>query len=333
MIAVSGTSGNTGKPAVAALLARGEKVRVITMEREMIVITGATGNTGKPVVDALLASGEKVRVIGQDAKRLEAFTQKGAEAFVGKVEDAAQMSKAFEGATAVYLLIPQSVGEDYRAYQNHVSDAYLAAVTNSRVPYAVTLSSLGAQHAENTGPIVGLHNLEQKLSGISGLNVLHLRPGPFMENLFMSMVPLRTMGFLPGGTEGDLPVALIAAKDIGAYAAKRLHARDFSGSSIQELLGPRDITMKEIATVIGSAIGKPKLGYMQVPFMMLEPALVQTGLPKNLAKLLIEMWKAGNVGLLAPLEKRSAENTTPTTIESFVAEVFAPAYLGKTAGA
>ena len=52
MIAVSGTSGNTGKPAVAALLARGEKVRVITMEREMIVITGATGNTGKPVVVA-----------------------------------------------------------------------------------------------------------------------------------------------------------------------------------------------------------------------------------------------------------------------------------------
>src|ERR1700733_11859756 len=292
----------------------------------MIVVTGATGNTGRVAVDALLASGEKVRVIGQDAKRLEAFTQKGAEAFVGKVEDAAQMSKAFEGATAVYLLIPQSVGEDYRAYQDHVSDAYLAAVTSSRVPYAVTLSSLGAQHAENTGPIVGLHNLEQKLNGISGLNVLHLRPGPFMENLFMSMVPLRTMGFLPGGTEGDLPVALIAAKDIGAYAAKRLHARDFSGSSVQELLGPRDITMKEIATVIGGAIGKPKLGYMQVPFMMLEPALVQTGMPRSTVALMIEMWKSMNSGALKLHEPRNAKNTTPTSIETFVTEVFAPAY-------
>jgi hypothetical protein len=91
--------------------------------------------------------------------------------------------------------------------------------------------------------------------------------------------------------------------------------------------------MKEIATVVGNAIGKPKLGYMQVPFMMLEPALVQTGMPKNFAKLLIEMWKAGNAGLLAPQEKRSAENTTPTTVESFVTEVFAPAYLANAASA
>ncbi|MGA2899620.1 MAG: NmrA family NAD(P)-binding protein [Candidatus Acidiferrales bacterium] len=299
----------------------------------MIVITGATGNTGKPAVEALLASGEKVRVIGRDAKKLEPFTQKGAEAFVGKAEDAAQMSKAFEGATAVYLMIPPLIDEDYRAYQDRVSDAYLTAVTNARPAYVVTLSSLGAQHSENTGPIVGCHHLEQKMNSVPGLNVLHLRPGPFMENLFMSMTPLRTMGFLPGGAPGDAPLSMIATKDIGAYAAKRLHAHDFSGSSIQELLGPRDITMKEIATVVGNAIGKPKLGYMQVPFMMLEPALVQTGMPKNFAKLLIEMWKAGNSGLLAPQEKRSAINTTPTPIESFVTEVFAPAFLAQSASA
>jgi uncharacterized protein YbjT (DUF2867 family) len=299
----------------------------------MIVITGATGNTGKPAVEALLANGEKVRVIGRDAKKLEPFSQKGAEAFVGNVEDAAQMSKAFDGATAVYLLVPQVIVEDTRAYQDRISDAYLTAVTNARPAYAVTLSSLGAQHSENTGPIVGLHNLEQKLNGIAGLNVLHLRPGPFMEGLFMSMTPLRTMGFLPGGAPGDAPLPMIATKDIGAYAAKRLHARDFSGSSIQELLGPRDVTMKEIATVVGTAIGKPKLGYMQVPFMMLESALVQTGMPKSLAKLLIEMWKAGNAGLLAPQEKRSAINTTLTTIESFVTEVFAPAFLAQSASA
>src|ERR1700719_3217415 len=141
---VSRAIGNAGKPAVAALLARGEKVRVITMEREMIVITGATGNTGRPAVEALLASGEKVRVIGRDAKKLEPFTQKGAEAFVGNAEDAQQMSKAFLGATAVYLLIPQADHEDFRAYQDAVSDAYWKAVSGARVPYAVTLSSLGA---------------------------------------------------------------------------------------------------------------------------------------------------------------------------------------------
>ena len=300
----------------------------------MIVIVGATGHTGRPAAEALLASGEKVRVIGRDAKRLEVFTKKGADAFVGNVEDVASMTKAFEGATAVYLVLPEDISQqDLRAHQELVSDCYAAAVANARVPYVVNLSSIGAQHAEKTGPIVGLHNQEEKLNRIAGLNVLHLRAAYFMENLLMSIPPLRSMGMLPGGLTSDMPMPWIATKDIGEYAATRLAARDFSGSSTQELHGQRDISMKEAASIVGKSIGKPNLGYMQVPFMMLEPALVQMGLPKKTATLLIEMWKGANAGLIVPQEQRSAENTTPTTIESFVTEVFAPAYLGKTAGA
>lgn len=300
----------------------------------MIVITGATGNTGKPASEALLARGEKVRVIGRDAQKLEPLVQKGAEAFVGSAQDAAAMTKAFEGATAAYLMIPADVHQpDFRAYQERVTDAYASAVVAAHVPYVVTLSSIGAKHAEKTGPIVGLHNMEQKLNRIGGLNVLHLRPAGFMENLFMSISPMRTMGIFPGAAPGDVPVAWIATKDIGEYAAARLQTRDFSESSTQELLGPRDISMKEAASIVGKAIGKPGLGYMQVPFMMLEPALVQMGIPKGTAALFIEMWKGMNAGLVAPEESRSEKNTTPTTLESFVTESFAPAFLGKSAGA
>ena len=300
----------------------------------MIAITGATGNTGKPATESLLAMGESVRAIGRDAKKLEPLAQKGAEAFAGDSGDAAFLTKAFEGARAVFLLLPSDVAQpDIRAFQERLSDTYATAIAAARVPYAVTLSSIGAQHAEKTGPIVGLHNMEQKLNRIKGLNVLHLRPGSFMENLFMSIQPLRSMGVLPGGLPGDAPMPMIAAKDIGTYAAGRLAAQDFVGSSTQELHGQRDIAMKEAASIIGKAIGKPDLKYMQVPFMMLEPALVQTGLPKSTAALMIEMWKGGIAGLIAPQEPRTAKNTTPTTLESFAAEVFAPVYLGKTASA
>jgi len=300
----------------------------------MIVITGATGNTGRVAAAALLSKGEKVRVVGRDPKKLGSLVQNGAEAFVGNVEDAASMTKAFEGAKAVYLVFPQShTVEDLRAYQDRIADSYVAAVAASRVPYVVTLSSIGAQHPEGTGPIVGLHFLEEKLNRISGLNALHLRPAQFMENLLMNIPPLRSMGTLPGGAKGDISAPWIATKDIGAYAAPRLAACDFKGITTQELLGPRDLTMNEIATVIGNAIGKPKLGYMQVPFLMLGPAMSSMGIPKKSVDLLIEMMKAGNNGLLNPQEARSAANTTPTTIESFVAEVFVPAFAGKTASA
>ncbi len=48
----------------------------------MYVIMGATGNTGSVAADALLAKGEKVRVLGRSAERLERFAKRGAEAFV-----------------------------------------------------------------------------------------------------------------------------------------------------------------------------------------------------------------------------------------------------------
>jgi uncharacterized protein YbjT (DUF2867 family) len=181
--------------------------------------------------------------------------------------------------------------------------------------------------------VVGLHNLEQKMNRIAGLHVLHLRPVGFMENLFMSVEPLRSMGLLPGPVPGEVPLPMIATKDIGEYAAKRLQARDFSGSSTSELHGERDLTMKEVATIVGNAIGKPKLSYMQVPFTMLEPAMMQNGMSRDIAALLIEMWKATNSGVMKPLEPRDAQNTTPTSIETFVTEVFAPAYLAMAAKA
>lgn len=294
----------------------------------MIVVTGATGRTGRRATEVLLTKGEKVRVVGRDAKKLAPLVQLGAEPFVGNVEAVESVTTAFDGASTVYLVLPEDVSQpDLRAHQERVSDSYAAAISNAGVRFVVNLSSIGAQHEKGTGPIVGLHNQERKLDRIAGLNVLHLRAAYFMENLFMSIAPLRSTGTLPGGLRADAPMPWIATQDIGAYAATRLAARNFSGSSIQELHGQRDISMKEAASIVGAAIGKADLQYVQLPSMVLEQALLQMGLPKNTADLIVEMWDGANAGLIAPQEERSASNTTPTTLESFVARVVAPAYL------
>ncbi|HVA72200.1 MAG TPA: NmrA family NAD(P)-binding protein [Candidatus Limnocylindrales bacterium] len=294
----------------------------------MIVITGATGNTGAPAAEALLAKGEKIRVVGRDAAKLERFASKGAEAFVGNAENASEMQRAFEGATVVYLVIPQALHrEDFRDYQECISDAYASAVQKAGVKFAVTLSSIGGQNTGKVGPITGLHNMEEKLNRIPGLNVLHLRPATFMENLLMSIDAIRMMNVLAGAAPADTPIPTIATKDIGSYAATRLAKRNFSGHSAQELLGPRDVSMKETAAIVGRAIGKPNLAYVQMPLPLLESALASMGLPKSSAALLVELWKAANEGMLVPQETRSAENTTPTTIEQFAEDVFAPQFL------
>ena len=294
----------------------------------MIVVTGATGRTGRQVTEALLAKGENVRAVGRDAKKLTSLVQKGADPLVADVADAQAMSIGFAGASAVYLVLPEDIAHsDLRGYQERVSDSYAAAISRAQVPFVVNLSSLGAQHSKGTGPIVGLHSQEVKLNQVGGLNVLHLHAAYFMENLFMSLAALRSTGALPGGLLADMRMPWIATQDIGAYAATRLAACDFSGSSVQELQGQRDISMKEAASIVGNSIGKPDLEYVKLPSTILERALLEMGLPGTTTKLILEMWDGANAGLMTPQETRSPRNTTPTTLESFVERVFAPAYI------
>ena len=141
------------------------------------------------------------------------------------------------------------------------------------------------------------------------------------------------MNVLPGSAPSDAAMPMIATRDIGNYAATRLAARDFSGHSTQELLGPRDYTMRDCAAIVGRATGKPNLAYVQMPLMLLESGLASMGLPKSSAALVVEMWKGGNEGLLAPEEARSEKNTTPTTLEQFAEEVFAPTFQRRAAKA
>jgi uncharacterized protein YbjT (DUF2867 family) len=300
----------------------------------MYVITGATGNTGKVIAEKLLAAGQKLRVISRQAERLQPFVAKGAEAFTGSPDDSTAMARAFSGASAVYAMIPPSMtSKDYRADQDRTSDALAAAIAQAGVKHVVALSSFGADKSSKTGPVVGLYNLEQKLNATAGLNVLHLRPGYFMENLLPQVGVIRSMGMTAGPLKGDLSVPMIATRDIGEFAANALLKLDFAGHQTRELLGPREVTMKEAAAALGQAIGKPGLPYTHAPAMMLKPAMVSMGISSNVVDLLLEMSEAMNNGHMAALEPRSPANTTPTTIEWFAANVFAPAFAGKAAGA
>jgi uncharacterized protein YbjT (DUF2867 family) len=301
----------------------------------MYVIMGATGNTGSVVAEKLLAKGEKVRVVGRDAKRLERFEQKGAEAFVADATDAGALTKAFSGANAAYAMIPPNIGApDVRAYQEQVNDALVSAIEKNGVKHAVVLSSFGADKPNKTGPVVGLHNLEEKLNGIPELNALYLRAGYFMKNILPQVGVIKSFGDMAGPVKGELPLPMIATRDIGAVAAEALLKLDFEEKRPRELQGARDISYVEAARIVGAAIGKPDLAYQQMPAEQLKPALLQMGMSPSMADLLLEMADALNSGYMKMLEPRSPQNTTPTTFETFVTDVFVPTYRGtKAAGA
>lgn len=300
----------------------------------MFVVLGASGHTGGVVARKLLAAKQPVRVVGRNADHLKSLVAEGAEFFAAEATDAIGLTKAFKGADAAYVLIPPNVtSSDIRAFQDQVSDAIATAIQNAGVKKVVTLSSVGADKPSGTGPVVGLYNLEQKLNRIDGLNALHLRAGYFMENTLPQTSVIRTLGMAAGPIRADLKVPMIASHDIGEAAADVLLRGDFRGKQAKELLGQRDITYVEVASVIGKAIGNPSLSYVQPPDDQLRDAFVQMGMSANLAGLLLEMAGAMNSGHMKALEPRSTQNTTPTSYETFVEEEFLPAYQQQKAAA
>lgn len=300
----------------------------------MYVITGATGHTGNVIVKALLSKGEKVRVIGRNADHLKPFAAQGAEPFLVDLTDTANLPKAFAGAKAVYVMMPPNpASPDVLGHEKRIADAMAAALRSSGVTHAVTLSSMGADKPEKTGPVVGLHYLEQQLNSIDRLNVLYLRAGSFMENTLSQVGAIQKTGTAVGPVRPDLKLPMIATRDIGAVAADALLNLNFRQKQTRELHGQRDISYSDVAAIIGKAIGKPNLRYTQAPNEQVRGFFIQFGMSPNLADLLLEMYGSLNSGYMRALEPRSARNTTPTSYETFVAEEFVPLYEGKSAAA
>jgi uncharacterized protein YbjT (DUF2867 family) len=195
----------------------------------------------------------------------------------------------------------------------------------------VALSSFGADKTGRTGPVLGLHQLEQKLNQIDSANVLYLRAGYFMENTLPQVGAIRMAGSVIGPLRPDLKLPMIATRDIGAAAADALLSLGFHGKQTRELLGQRDIDYTEVATIIGKAIGKPNVGYVHAPDDQVLAAMVQMGMSEQFVGLILEMCASLNSGHMRPLEARTPRNTTPTPFETFVAESFVPAYQQQTA--
>jgi uncharacterized protein YbjT (DUF2867 family) len=293
----------------------------------MYVVLGASGNTGHVVANNLLTAGQKVRVVGRNSAHLQPLAAQGAETFIADVTEAGALAKAFHQADAAYVMIPPNpASTDPLGYSTRVSDAIAAAVQSAGTKNVVALSSIGADKAGGTGPVLGLHNLEQKLNQISSANVLHLRAGYFMENTLPQANAIRQAGNVVTPLRPDLKLSIIATRDIGAAAADALLHPSVHGKQTRELLGQRDLTYTEVAAIIGKAIGKPDLKYVRVPDDQFRAVLVQMGMSDQFSKLLLEMIGALNSGHMRALEPRASQNTTPTTFETFVAESFVPAY-------
>jgi uncharacterized protein YbjT (DUF2867 family) len=291
----------------------------------LVAITGATGNNGRAITERLLAGGVAVRAVARDAVKLAPLVSKGAEPWVGDIADTAFLGDAFRGAHAVFAMIPQDFRvPDYAADQRRMVGAVAEALRAAGVSRVVALSTPAARLG--IGPPVALREFEERLGSNPRLSSVVLHPMYYMENFLASIPMVKTAGIMGGAIRGDVALPMVATRDVAALAAEFLLRPDFEGSLVKPLTGPRDYTFREAAATLGAAIGSATLPYVDLAYDDFRRGLLGAGFSETAADAFIELAQAYNDGLVQQEVTRTAENSTPTTLDQFAREIFAPAY-------
>lgn len=281
----------------------------------MYVLMGANGNITSRAARTLLQQGHAVRVIGRSEATLAPLKALGAELAIGDAQQAGFLARAFAGATAVYTMIPPDyAAPDMRRSQALFGTAIAAAIVQADVARVVNLSSVGAELPAGTGPIAGLHAQEQRLNTLPGLQLLHLRPGYFMENHLHAAGTIAALGLYPSLERADVPVPTIATADIADVVARELVKGSARG--VLHLHAPRAYTFAQVAAVLGRAIGRPDLPYVQAEHVQGVQAMIGAGFSPGTAELMAEMagWLSNGTHAAA---LPGAVEVTPTTLEDF----------------
>lgn len=226
------------------------------------IVTGSLGHISRPLAEKLIAENHDVTIISSKAEKIKEIEALGAKAAIGTVEDVDFLTSVFKGADAVYTMVPPFMGApDWKKHIAGIGENLAAAVKASGVKYVVNLSSIGAHMPDGCGPVSGLYYSEQAFNSLEGVNVKHLRPGFFYYNFFGNIGMIRHMGIIGGNYGAGARMALVHPDDIAEVAAAELSALDFEGKSIRYVVG-EEKTTDEIATVLGAAIGKPDLKWV-----------------------------------------------------------------------
>ena len=287
-----------------------------------IVVTTPTGQIGNKLANLLLDRKSDVTVIARHPEKVKALANRGAKVVAGEHNEPAIVEQAVRGADALFWLTPSDMtSRDPLGVARRMAEAGASVIRKHPDLHVVQLSSAGAFLPSGTGPIVGLHETEEKFRA-AGKNIVSLRPNEFMENLFFSLPTIIAQDSIYTSISGSVTAPMIATQDIAEIAAEYL-LNPIDGHHVIDIVGPQEISFDEQARIAGQAIGK-NVRVVTVPGDKLKVAMTQAGMSPEMAALLVEMEEAYQEiqGHFKGDQKRTGKVTFP----QFARDVFALGY-------
>ena len=253
-----------------------------------IVITGSLGNISKPLTETLVKAGHQITVISSNGNRADEIKALGATAAIGSVENVNFLTDAFKGADAVYAMVPPNFGAaQWKNWIAGIGQNYADAITANGIKKIVHLSSIGAHLEDGTGPVTGIHRVEEIYNKLDGVAVKHLRPGFFYTNFYANVDMIKHAGIIGSNWGADIAMVLVHPADIAVAAAEELQD-DFTGKSVRYVASDEK-TSAEIAKALGTAIGKPELPWIEFSDADNIAGAIGAGLPEEVATNYTEM--------------------------------------------
>jgi uncharacterized protein YbjT (DUF2867 family) len=290
----------------------------------MIVITAPTGNIGRHLLPLLLESGEDLRVVVRDPARLPDGVRERVEVVTGSHGDADVVDRAFEGADAVFWLVPpDSAKTQEDAYLGFTGPAVKALAAHG-VGHVVGVSALGrgTPLADRAGLVTASLAMDDLIAS-AGVAYRALASPSFFENLLEEADSIRENGVFTDTVDGDRKAPLVAVADIAAVAAGLLLDRSWTGTGSVPVLGPRDLSPNDLARIMTEQFGRP-IRYERESLEDMRANLVGYGLNEDFVQGVVDMKRAKDNGLDAGVT-RTPDTASPTTFEQWCAQTLAPA--------
>ncbi len=228
-----------------------------------VLVIGATGQQGGATARHLLERDRMVRALVRDpaSPAARALKRAGADLVVGDLDDPASLLTAMKGAHGVFLVLtmmagprisPEGVAAEERRGQ---AVADLARV--SGIEHLVYSSLNGASARSGIPYYESKARIEEHIHAL-GLPATILRPVSFMDNFATYNRPVLHDGELVVNlaVRPELPMQMIAVRDIGAFAAIAFDRPDQYLGRTVEIAGDV-LTPPQIAEIFGRACGLP----------------------------------------------------------------------------
>ena len=266
-----------------------------------ITLTGSLGHIGKPLTQTLIEEKHTVTVISSNPARSKEIVALGAIPAIGTLQDVDFLTSTFRGAEVVYTLVPPANYFDHDldllGYFQELGHSFAEAIRRTEVKRVVNLSSIGAHLDKGNGILAGTYHVENILNSLpEDVAITHLRPTEIYYNLFQFVGLIKTQGIIGSNLdENDLNV-WVSPQDIAACVAEEISTPS-SGRKVRYVASD-ELTYKEVASILGSAIGKPDLQWVMIPGDQMRQGLESAGMQPAIAQGMVAMYAAIHRGLL-----------------------------------